>query len=63
MNLFGFIIRIYHDARSPERKGYKNERVSLLDTYFILVLPTTKCAVNAFKITIPAILNTAAVQT
>ena len=37
MHLFGFIIRIYHDVRSPERKICRNYAIEVLNVLRFLI--------------------------
>jgi len=40
MHLVGFIIRIYHDARSPERQNYAD--VNTFDESIIMIMSNVK---------------------
>jgi len=41
MHLVGFIIRIYRDARSPERQTEYDMRGKIFDAYFFLYINST----------------------
>ena len=49
MQLFGFIIRIFHDALSPERQIHKIN--IYIDTYLLTYLLTPWCRVFLEKLT------------
>jgi len=43
MHLVGFIIRIYHDARSPGRQIKKCEELKLVPIYIYIYIHTRVC--------------------